>query len=95
MQGNVCNPSPSVRMFRFSPPLASAAQRRGERGAGGVRGKKSANPSMFLCTHPKDLDLLNTLLYDLREMCDRGGVRRRPIIGQPQGANTRTLRLFS
>ncbi len=31
--------------------------------------------------------------YDIREMCDGRRVRRRPVIGQPQGANTRTHRL--
>ncbi len=54
-------------------PLASAAQRRGERGLGGegVRGKKSAISSMFLCTSPKDLAMLNTLLYEISVFRDR------------------------
>ncbi len=46
---------PLLQRASLFSPLASAAQRRGERGAGGVGGKKSANPSMFLCTNPKDL----------------------------------------
>ncbi len=44
----------------FSPPRLRSAASRGE-GGWGVRGKKSAISSMFLCTNPKDLAMLNTL----------------------------------